>query len=97
MGKKKDTAEILQQIKSYVGENGTVAFEHGYRYPSFKIEGYVYKCTMVTSKVMYGYKYYPMSKERRTCNYALSTLNYSTLNKLMYYMKKYEEHCKKEA
>lgn len=97
MGKKKDTAEILKQIAEYIGSDGCVAFEHGYRYPSFKIGGYVYKCTMVSSKVMYGYKYYPMSKEHRTCNYALNTLNYSVLNRLMYHMKKYEDYCKKEA
>ena len=97
MGKKKDTAEILGQIAEYIGSDGCVAFEHGYRYPSFKIEGYVYKCTMVTSKVMYGYKYYPITRERRTCNYPLSFLNYSVLNRLMYHMKKYEEFCKKEA
>lgn len=97
MGKKKDTTEILKQIADYVGKDGCVAFEHGYRYPAFKIGDYTYKCTMVTPKVMYGYKYYPVTKERRTCNYPLSFLNYSVLNKLMYHMKRYEEYCKNKA
>ena len=97
MGKKKDTAEILQQIKDYIGNGGTVAFEHGFHYPQFKIAGCKWVVTMISDRVAYGYKRYPLTKERRTCNYALNTLNYSVLNRLMYHMKKYEEFCKKEA
>jgi hypothetical protein len=97
MGKKKDTTEILAEIKKYIGTDGCVAFEHGFHYPQFKIAGCKWVVTMITDRVAYGYKRYPLTKERRTCNYSLSTLNYSTLNKLMYYMKKYEEYCKKEV
>jgi len=97
MGKLKDTTEILKELKEYIGEGGMVAFEHGFRRPTFKLNGYKYKCTMVSNKVMFGYKYYPITKEKRTCNYPLSFLNYSTLNTLFKAMKKYEEYCKTEA
>ena len=97
MGKKKDTTEILAEVKKYIGKDGCVSFEHGFHYPHFKVSGYTWVVTMISDTVAYGYKKYPLSKERRTCNYALSMLNYSTLNKLMYYMKKYEEYCKTEA
>lgn len=97
MGKKKDTTEILKEIKEYIGSGGMVAFEHGFRRPSFKMEGYTYKCTMVSDKVMYGYKYYPVTREKRTCNYPLSMLNYTALNILLKSMRKYEEYCKNEA
>ena len=97
MGKKKDTVEILKQIKEYVGNGGLVAFEHGFHYPQFKLGDSKWIVTCISDRVAYGYKRYPLTKERRTCNYALSMLNYSTLNKLMYYMKKYEEYCKTEA
>lgn len=97
MAKKKDTTEILSQLKEYIGEGGMVAFEHGFRKPTFKLEGYKYKCTMVSQKVMYGYKYYPASRERRTCNLSLSMLNYSVLKTLYDTIKKYEEFCKTEA
>ena len=97
MAKKKDTTEILSQLKEYIGKGGMVAFEHGFRKPTFKIEGYKYKCTMVSQKVMYGYKYYPASRERRTCNYSLSFLSYSVLKTLYDTIKKYEEFCKTEA
>ena len=97
MGKLKDTTEILKELKEYIGEGGMVAFEHGFRRPTFKLDGYKYKCTMVSNKVMFGYKYYPATKEKRTCNYPLSFLNYSTLNTLFKTIKNYEEYCKKEA
>jgi hypothetical protein len=97
MGKKKDTTEILKDFKEYVGEGGLLAFEHGFHYPQFKLGDCKWIVTCVSDKVAYGYKRYPLTKERRTCNYALCTLNYSTLNKLMYYMKKYETYCKEEA
>lgn len=97
MGKVKDTTEILKQVKEHIGENGMVAFEHGFRRPSFKMGGYTYKCTMVSDKIMYGYKYYPATREKRTCNYPLSFLNYTALNILLKSMKNYEEYCKKEA
>ena len=94
--KLKDTTEILAKIKEYIGKDGMVAFEHGFRKPTFKIQGYKYKCTMVSDKVMYGYKYYPTG-EKRTCNYPLSFLNYTVLKTLYDSMKKYEEYCKTEA
>lgn len=95
-GKKKDTTEILAQLKESIGKDGMVAFEHGFKRPTFKIDGYKYKCTMVGDKVMYGYKYYP-SGEKRTCNYPLSFLNYSVLKTLYDSIQKYEEYCKTEA
>jgi hypothetical protein len=97
MGKKKDTTEILNELKEYIGKDGQVAFEHGFRKPTFKLEGYKYKCTMVSYKVMFGYKYYPVTNEKRTCNYPLSFLSYSVLNTLLKAIKNYEEYCKKEA
>lgn len=97
MGKLKDTTEILKEIREYIGENGTVAFEHGFHYPQFKLGDSKWVVTMISDRVAYGYKRYAFTKERRTCNYSLSTLNYSTLSKLMYNIKKYEDYCKKEA
>ena len=94
--KLKDTTEILAQIKEYIGKDGMVAFEHGFRKPTFKMKGYKYKCTMVSDKVMYGYKFYATG-EKRTCNYPLSFLNYTALKTLYDSIKKYEEYCKKEA
>ena len=94
--KKKDTTEILAKIKEFVGEGGNVAFEHGFRYPTFKMLGYKYKCTMVSDKVMYGYKYYPTG-ERRTCNLPIHLLNYTALNTLYETMQKYLEYCTKDA
>ncbi len=97
MGKKKDTTEILKEVKEYIGEGGMIAFEHGFRRPTFNVDGYKYTVTMVSDKVVYGYKRYPASRDKRTCNYPLSTLNYTVLNGLMKAMKKYEEYCKTEA
>ena len=97
MGIKKDTTEILTQLKEYIGKGGMVAFEHGFRRPTFKVEGYKYTVTMVSDKVAYGYKRYTASKEKRTCNYPLSFLNYSVLKGLYDSILKYEEYCKKEA
>ena len=94
--KKKDTTEILAQLKEYIGKDGRVSFEHGFRRPTFKVDGYKYKCTMVGEKVMYGYKYYPTG-EKRSCNYPLSFLNYSVLKTLYDSIKRYEEYCKTEA
>jgi hypothetical protein len=95
--KLKDTTEIIAQIKEYIGQGGMVAFEHGFHYPRFKMQGYTYMCTHLSDKVMYGYKFYPLSRQKRTCNYPLSMLNYSALKKLYDSMKRYEEYCKKEA
>jgi hypothetical protein len=97
MAKEKDTTEILKEIKEYIGKDGMIAFEHGFRKPTFKMKGYTYKCTMVSDKVMFGYKYYPITKEKRTCNYPLSFLNYTALNTIYKALKNYEEYCKKEA
>lgn len=95
--KRKDTTEILKEIKEYIGQGGMVAFEHGFHYPQFKIAGCKWVVTSISDKVAYGYKRYPYSSERRNCNYSLSMLNYSTLSKLMYKMKEYEKYCKEEA
>jgi len=97
MGNKKDTTSILKELKEYIGDNGMVAFEHGFRKPTFKFDGLKYKCTMVSDKVMYGFKYYTGSKERRVCNYSLSMLNYSVLNGLLKAIKNYQEYCNKKA
>ena len=94
--KLKDTTEILTQLKEYIGKDGMVAFEHGFRRPTFNIQGYKYKCTSVSDKVMYGYRYYS-NGDNRTCNYPLSFLNYTALKTLYESIKKYEEYCKKEA
>lgn len=96
MGKKKDTTKILNDIREYIGEGGMVAFEHGFRRPTFKIGDYKYKCSMVSDKVMFGAKYYATG-EKRTCNYSLSMLSHTVLNTLFKAIKKYEEYCKNEA
>jgi hypothetical protein len=95
--KLKDTTEILSKIKEYIGKDGMVAFEHGFHYPQFSMQGYKYICTHLSDKVMFGYKRYPASKEKRTCNYPLSFLNYTALKKLYDSMLRYEEYCKTEA
>lgn len=98
MGKTKDTSEILKTLKKYIGEGGMVAFEHGFKRPTFKLsDGSKYKCTMVSDKVMYGFKCYVGSCEKRTCNYPLSTLSYTVLNSLYKAMLKYEDYCKNEV
>ena len=97
MGKVKDTTEILAKLKEHIGKGGMVAFEHGFRKPTFKIEGYKYKCTSVSYTTMYGYKFYIASGEKRTCNYPLSFLSHSVLNTLYNSIIKYEEYCKTEA
>ena len=97
MGKLKDTTEILKELKEYIGDGGMIAFEHGFRKPTFEMGGYKYKCTMISDKVMYGYKYYSGSGNKRKCNYSLSTLNHTALNILFKAVKKYEEYCKKEV
>lgn len=97
MGKKKDTTEILKELKEHIGKGGMVAFEHGFRYPQFKVEGYKYIVTMASDRVAYGYRQYPATKVKRTCNYPLSFLSYSVINGLLKAMKKYEEYCKAEV
>ena len=98
MGKKKDTTEILKELKEYIGEGGMVAFEHGFKKPTFKLsDGCKYKVTMVSDKVAYGIKSYTASREKRTCNYPLSFLSHTVLNGLYKAIKKYEDYCKKEA
>ena len=92
----KDTTEVISAIKEYLGEGGCVAFEHGFRKPTFSIGKYKYKCTMVSDKVMYGYRCY-CGGLKRTCNYALSTLSFTVLNGLYKAMKSYEEYCRNEA
>ena len=53
--KLKDTTEIIAQIKEYIGQGGMVAFEHGFHYPRFKMQGYTSMCTHLSDKVLYGY------------------------------------------
>ena len=97
MAQKKDTTEILAKLKEHIGKDGMIAFEHGFKRPTFKIGGYKYKCTSVSYAVMFGYKYYTASGEKRSCNYPLSFLNYSVLKTLYDSIIKYEEYCKTEA
>jgi hypothetical protein len=98
MGKLKDTTEILNDIKEFVGEGGNVSFEHGFHRPKFKFEGYEHRCTMVSDKVAFCTRYYGNgSYDKRSCNIPLSRLNYSTLKKLKLSMEKYEDYCKKFA
>ena len=79
MGKLKDTTEILKEIREYIGEGGLLAFEKGFHYPQFKLGDSKWIVTMISDRVAYGYKRYAITKERRTCNYALSTLNIQLL------------------
>lgn len=97
MGKKKDTTEILKELKEYIGEGGLIPFEHGFRRPSFKVGDYKFSIYMVSDKIAYGFKHYTATQEKRKCNYPLSVLSYSVLNGLMKAIKNYEEYCRTEA
>ena len=98
MGKLKDTTEILNEIKDFVGKDGLVSFEHGFHRPTFKFEGFNHRCIMVSERVAFCTRYYGNgSGEKRPCNLPLSRLNYSTLKKLKTSMEKYLEYCQKYA
>ena len=76
---KKD--EALNLIKEYIGQGGLVAFEHGFRRPGFKQEGYKYTYHMVSDKIVYCKKHF-VDGSARTCNLYLSTLSASTLKSI---------------
>ena len=98
--KKKDYSTVqfeeLDNLKEFIGEGGTIAFEHGFRKPQFTNEGYKYVCHMVTDKVAYCRKKYA-DGTYRSANLLLGGLSAATLKKLHKAAENYLEYCQKEA
>jgi len=88
--------EALKKVKDFVGEGGLVPFEHGYKCPTFKYEGYTYRCHMVSDKAAYCRKKYP-DGYYRSANLLLSGLPTRILNKLYNELNKYLVYCQTEA
>ena len=86
----------LEEIKNYVGKDGLVPFEHGYKKPHFKFHGEVYECSMISETTAYCMKILS-AKERRRSNLLLGKLTKTQLNKLLNEMKRYELYCRYEA
>lgn len=86
----------LEEIKNYVGKDGLVPFEHGYKNPRFKFHGEVYECSMISETTAYCMKILS-AKERRRSNLLLGKLTKTQLNKLLNEMKRYELYCRYEA
>lgn len=86
----------LSKLKSFIGTGGLVPFEHGYRKPTFNMNGYKYTVTMISDTVVYCFKHFA-DGTRRKANLPLSSLTDKTLNKLHNSIEKYIEYCKTEA
>ena len=86
----------LEEIKNYVGKNGLVPFEHGYKNPRFKFQGVNYECSMVSDSIAYCSKILSPTQRRRS-DLLLSKMTRPQLNKLYNELKKYELYCKYEA
>ena len=89
----------LEEIKNYVGKDGLVPFEHGYKNPRFKFHGEVYECSMISDTTAYCMKQVSFREQtrRRKSNVLLDELTKTQLNKLLNEMKKYELYCRYEA
>ena len=89
----------LEEIKNYVGKNGLVPFEHGYKNPRFKFHGAVYECSMIGDTIVYCMKLVSFNGKttRKTSSVLLEELTKTQLNKLLNEMKKYELYCRYEA
>ena len=85
----------LEEIKNYVGKDGLVPFEHGYKNPRFKFHGEVYECSMISDTTAYCMKL--VSFHRKIRSVSLEELTKTQLNKLLNEMKKYELYCRYEA
>lgn len=85
----------LEEIKNYVGKDGLVPFEHGYKNPRFKFHGEVYECSMISDTIVYCMKL--VSFHRKIRRVSLEELTKTQLNKLLNEMKKYELYCRYEA
>lgn len=85
----------LEEIKNYVGKNGLVSFEHGYKNPRFKFHGEVYECSMIGDTIVYCMKL--VSFHRKISSVLLEELTKTQLNKLLNEMKKYDLYCRYEA
>ena len=84
----------MNELKELIGIDGMVAFEHGFRRPSFKKDGYKYTVNMVSDKVAYCIKHFA-DGSRRTANLPLSSLTDKTVDSLYKSVEKYIEYCKK--
>ena len=85
----------LEEIKNYVGKDGLVPFEHGYKNPRFKFHGEVYECSMISDTIVYCMKL--VSFHRKIRSGLLEELTKTQLNKLLNEMKRYELYCRYEA
>lgn len=85
----------LEEIKNYVGKDGLVPFEHGYKNPRFKFHGEVYECSMISDTIVYCMKL--VSFHRKIRRVSLEELTKTQLNKLLNEMKRYELYCRYEA
>lgn len=85
----------LEEIKNYVGKDGLVPFEHGYKNPRFKFHGEVYECSMISDTIVYCMKL--VSFHRKIRRVLLEELTKTQLNKLLNEMKRYELYCRYEA
>ena len=85
----------LEEIKNYVGKDGLVPFEHGYKNPRLKFHGEVYECSMISDTIVYCMKL--VSFHRKIRRVLLEELTKTQLNKLLNEMKKYELYCRYEA
>ena len=85
----------LEEIKNYVGKDGLVPFEHGYKNPRFKFHGEVYECSMISDTIVYCMKL--VSFHRKIKRVSLEELTKTQLNKLLNEMKRYELYCRYEA
>ena len=86
----------LEEIKNYVGKDGLVPFEHGYKNPHVMFHGEVYERSLTSETTAYCMKILS-AKERRRSNLLLGKLTKTQLNKLLNEMKRYELYCRYEA
>ena len=88
--------EALNRIEEYIGKGGLVAFEHGFRRPSFMYEGYKYTYYMVSDEIVYCKKHF-VDGTSRTCKFWLQMLPTSAIKSIYNGILKYEKYCKEEA
>ena len=94
--KSKNYENPIEDIKKFIGENGLVPFEHGYKRPRFKFEGQEYECYMVSDSLVYCFKII-LKTEKRRYSLLLATLPKKQLNKIMNELEKYQLYCMYEA
>ena len=83
----------LDKIKSYIGEGGCVAFEHGYKKPEFTYCGNKYIVTMIDNQFVHCY----LKSLKLPRAIKLKFLAHNTLCKLYNAINDYERFCKEGA